>query len=49
MEENDARYLGPKYFGEVGQYLPKGNVPPLEIKACREAEGPVEIPGWEVL
>ena len=28
MEENDARYLGPKYFGEVGQYLPKGQCPP---------------------
>jgi hypothetical protein len=23
-QENDARYLGPQYFGEVCQYLPKG-------------------------
>jgi hypothetical protein len=22
-QENDARYLGPQYFGEVCQYLPK--------------------------
>jgi hypothetical protein len=28
MEENDARYLGVKYFEEVGQYLPKGQCPP---------------------
>jgi hypothetical protein len=23
-QENDARHLGPQYFGEVCQYLPKG-------------------------
>ena len=29
-QENDARYLGDKYFREVGQYLPKGQCPPIE-------------------
>jgi hypothetical protein len=30
MQENDARYLGAKYFKEVCQYLPKGQCPPTE-------------------
>ena len=30
MQENDARYLGDKYFKEVCQYLPKGQCPPTE-------------------
>jgi hypothetical protein len=29
-QENDARYLGPKYFKEVFQYLPKGQCLPAE-------------------
>ena len=29
-EENDARYLGEKYFNEVYEYLPKGQCPPSE-------------------
>jgi len=29
-QENDARYLGDKYFNEVGQYLAKGQCPPIE-------------------
>jgi hypothetical protein len=29
-QENDARYLGDKYFSEVFQYLPKGKCPPTE-------------------
>jgi len=27
--ENDARYLGEKYFSEVFEYLPKGRCPPM--------------------
>jgi hypothetical protein len=27
--ENDARYLGEKYFQEVCEYLPKGQCPPI--------------------
>ena len=27
-QENDARYLGDKYFKEVCRYLPKGQCPP---------------------
>jgi hypothetical protein len=29
-QENDARYLGEKYFSEVCEYLPKGQCPPTE-------------------
>jgi hypothetical protein len=29
-QENDARYLGEKYFKEVCEYLPKGQCPPIE-------------------
>jgi hypothetical protein len=29
-QENDARYLGAKYFKEVCQYLPKSQCPPTE-------------------
>jgi len=29
-QENDARYLGEKYFREVFQYLPKGKCPATE-------------------
>jgi hypothetical protein len=28
-KENDARYLGEKYFNEVREYLPKGQCPPI--------------------
>jgi hypothetical protein len=28
-QENDARYLGDKYFKEVSQYLPKGQCLPI--------------------
>jgi hypothetical protein len=28
--QNDARYLGGKYFSEVCQYLPKAKCPPIE-------------------
>jgi hypothetical protein len=28
-QENDARYLGEKYFKEVCEYLPKGQCPPI--------------------
>jgi hypothetical protein len=29
-QENDARYLGEKYFSEICEYLPKGQCPPTE-------------------
>jgi hypothetical protein len=29
-QENDARYLGEKYFREVFEYLPKGQCPQTE-------------------
>lgn len=29
-QENDARYLGDKYFNEICQYLPKGQCPLAE-------------------
>jgi hypothetical protein len=29
-QEDDARYLGDKYFKEVCQYLPKSQCPPTE-------------------
>ena len=29
-QENDARYLGDKYFKEVCRYLPKGQCPPAQ-------------------
>ena len=30
QEDDDARYLGEKYFKEVYQYLPKAQCPPTE-------------------
>jgi hypothetical protein len=30
-QENDARYLGSKYFKEVCRYLPKSQCPPAEL------------------
>jgi hypothetical protein len=29
-QEDDARYLGEKYFHEVREYLPKGGCPPID-------------------
>jgi hypothetical protein len=29
-QENDARFLGEKYFSEIFQYLPKGECPVTE-------------------
>jgi hypothetical protein len=29
-QEDDARYLGEKYFNEVRQYLPEGQCPPTD-------------------
>jgi hypothetical protein len=29
-QENDARYLGEKYFNEVCEYLPKGQCPTVD-------------------
>jgi hypothetical protein len=29
-QENDARYLGEKYFNEVCEYLPKGQSPTVD-------------------
>jgi hypothetical protein len=29
-QENDARYLGEKYFNEICEYLPKGQCPPID-------------------
>jgi hypothetical protein len=29
-QEDDARYLGEKYFKEVCEYLPKGQCPPID-------------------
>jgi hypothetical protein len=29
-QEDDARYLGDKYFKEICQYLPKAECPPTE-------------------
>jgi hypothetical protein len=29
-KEDDARYLGEKYFKEVCEYLPKGQCPPID-------------------
>jgi hypothetical protein len=29
-QEDDARYLGEKYFNEICEYLPKGQCPPID-------------------